>query len=590
METTPNTNAPYAKLYLVGQIAKPHLTPEALERLSPKWRQEWTDIKELRKLGYLTSHINAMVHTPAHSCPSELRGVCRYKLSLSSEAIHHSSVAEGYNMRLLTACVWFFPLGITLLSIEVDESGNTLDKLTLGHRKMKQWPQFVQHSETLLSDSLLAPLAALSPQGNQLDKVFVSTGNLKMYQVVAIECGQPTDHLLYELGLSLPIGSSEDGGEEAPDPDYFHQLMTHNTVSDSANWKALAINDSYTLVYGGYQDKPTFSLELHAGSNFELIYMRCLFEHTFCYTRNDLFRSGKRRLNYQLPRELALMDRYYFYENFSHMFLPPLLYRAMACGLDLERERQELATQINALDAQRLNLITIVVGALALFSVAFDFYSLVINAFNDGDYSVPVALTALVVALMAVVGLSILVGRGRWSLNIRPLRKVNILCKGRVQLDKDNIRISQEARQHIDERHVSGRVSGSLFAQPFNLDTFLTKQLSTLLPINEQVADNGFVERTYHFDTPIGTTAVVDIKDLNDEERSTIHTAQRGTDTVREATSSRQFPTSYCTLILNPVAGKRHTYQLVTLHPGEPAPPDYNNPWWEQHVFVIYKP
>ena len=78
---------------------------------------------------------------------------------------------------------------------------------------------------------------------------------------------------------------------------------------------------------------------------FPLIYIRCIYEKTFCFSRNSAYRLGKAVDN--LSKEIADMEKYYFYNNISYNFLPEMLYNFIVRGIGLKEEREEISKQIN---------------------------------------------------------------------------------------------------------------------------------------------------------------------------------------------------------------------------------------------------
>ena len=72
--------------------------------------------------------------------------------------------------------------------------------------------------------------------------------------------------------------------------------------------------------------------------------IRCIYEKTFCFSRNSAYRLGDTVDN--LSKEIADMEKYYFYNNISYNFLPETLYDFMVRGIGLKGEREEISKQI----------------------------------------------------------------------------------------------------------------------------------------------------------------------------------------------------------------------------------------------------
>ena len=97
-----------------------------------------------------------------------------------------------------------------------------------------------------------------------------------------------------------------------------------------------------------------------------------------------------------LSEELSDMEKYYFYDNITYNFLPNMLYQAMAKGLGIKEEREELSKQIKERIKQenekekekeenRRDIITLFLSIFAVFSIAWDLCSIIKDAYT-GDY------------------------------------------------------------------------------------------------------------------------------------------------------------------------------------------------------------
>ena len=113
----------------------------------------------------------------------------------------------------------------------------------------------------------------------------------------------------------------------------------------------------------------------------------------------------------QWTQSFSRSEKYYFYNNFSYNFQPNLVYEAIAKGLDIRTEREELSKQVKerakeeetrrkeqmAIDNQRRkdleevrrkkeenrrSLITIVLSAFAVISILCDLNSLIKDAYT----------------------------------------------------------------------------------------------------------------------------------------------------------------------------------------------------------------
>ena len=273
-------------------------------------------------------------------------------------------------MKIQKVHLYFFPLNIVLFAIEIDDTESTVDgDFTHAHHVLRTW-QWDNFSKTTKEqfEKALCPLKQLLPN-NDIGGLISEGNKLKLFQVVQIDNAERyTNKLLYEIASCSPVGAVGSGGDMAPARDYYNSIIQTNMVSTFNNWKGLALVDSFTVLGCNYNTWPFSNLYFH------LIYLRCLLEKEFCFSRNNAYRLNKAKGN--LLVEIAQMEKYYFYNNISHNFQPNLLYQAIAKGLDIKEERELLANQIKEKEETNNNLLFSIVSVFAVFSVAYDLYSI----------------------------------------------------------------------------------------------------------------------------------------------------------------------------------------------------------------------
>ena len=247
-----------------------------------------------------------------------------------------------------------------------------------------------------LGASAFSSLSSFLPAGD-FSLILGSGNKFKLYQVIEIETKEITDSLLYEIGTSSPIGCVGTNHQIAPSKSYFDNIMKTNIVSAFNDWKGLALMDSFTMISNA-EKREDWSWEQHFylwnNHYFQLIYLRALLEKTFCFSRNSAYRMDENTQN--LSQEVSDMERYYFYDKISYNFLPNLLYKAIAKGMELKEEREELSKQIKERTKQedekkkekeenRRDIITLGLSIFAVFSIAWDLCEIIKDAFT-GDY------------------------------------------------------------------------------------------------------------------------------------------------------------------------------------------------------------
>ena len=116
-------------------------------------------------------------------------------------------------------------------------------------------------------------------------------------------------------------------------------------------------------------------------------------QKTFLSNRNKLYRLGKKDKN--LTRDLSIMDKFYFYDTISFNFLPDIINKQMSKGLGIKEEQEELSVQIKESEARSKDVMIGIVSGFAIFSVAYDSYSL----FSEAESS----LFPLIMAILAII-------------------------------------------------------------------------------------------------------------------------------------------------------------------------------------------
>lgn len=307
---------------------------------------------------YYKAHLDAMLEAQDVTRPEFLNSVHHYineienvKTDNKVDNLITLSLKKGkfpdltpyeYTFKLCRLHLFFFPLDILLFAIEIDDTGTELDNLTAAHSSLMGYWDADSFKSKELSE-LMKPLTQYlnTANGNRLTK----DGNkLKLFQIVKVKASSIDDDLLYELGTSSPVGCVKHGirSDQKPSDSYFNSIINENKVSTFDNWKGLALMDSFTML--GKEE--SFDIDDCNYLYFPLIYLRCFFEKTFCFSRNNAYREDDKEINKTLPEDIELMEKYYFYDNISYNFQPNLLYKAMSKGLEIKEEREAISKQI----------------------------------------------------------------------------------------------------------------------------------------------------------------------------------------------------------------------------------------------------
>lgn len=339
--------------------------------------------------------------------------VCHYKMKLPNQSDNLIYLKNDdkeqfyYPCKVKSVRLWFFPYKLVLFSIDIEESAESFSDITLMHRKWKTWPSNYEEFHTRELDILLSPLTQLT-KNNDPSQITYSGTKIRQFQAIETEALTDEfevktikDELLYELGTFSDIGVVADSNPKRsfkPSTDYYNQIIRDNTLSVYSNWKALALNDSFTVL--AIDD---FFIKNEFEEDFELLYMRCLLEEFYCFDRNNLYREGKAVSPQKIESEIAYMEQHYFFDDMSYDFLPPIMYRTMAKGFDLQKDRDQLIQNVKQAlrDARQERNSSAVnfVQIFAIFSVVWTIHEMITKIFP----CVGGATSAIIALIIAVV-------------------------------------------------------------------------------------------------------------------------------------------------------------------------------------------
>ena len=342
----------YSHAFLVGSF-NGKVTPQELDK---EWeRVDNQDEYESICSIYYKGHVDAMLDVN-NSRPPFLKDVCHYKLSFDEINDNGENIVGKeiemkmkknmgkddfmYRFRLISLHLYFFQFSIVLLAIEIDDTGTDLNELTAAHSSLVK-------SSVYNRDEIKFAFSSITRFFSNPSSILKVGNKFKLYQVIEIDSENIDDRMIFEIGTSSPIGCVGTKHPMAPSEQYYDSIMRFNTVSAFNDWKGLALMDSFTMISNAEKHNDlTWDKHFYLWTNhyFQLIYLRCLFEKTFCFSQNIAYRMGESTPD--LSKMISDMERYYFYNKISYNFLPNLLYESMSKGMELKEERDELSKQI----------------------------------------------------------------------------------------------------------------------------------------------------------------------------------------------------------------------------------------------------
>ena len=399
----------YAHSFFVGSFnAKPQ--PQNLN--AEIWKKQVLPDKDYHELCsmYYRCHVDAMMEAEHQSRPDFLKQVQHYqcKVGQNVEMYLDKEKTKTHKFDLCNFHLYFFPLDVVLVGIEIDETGTDLNDLTKAHWRLANWKDYYKEFATESLNDVMVPLQQLI-YGEKTEDLIEEGNNMKVFQVVQTDDEQPNDALLYEIATYSPIGSVNGNTFQTPNKDYYEHIMKTNSISPFQNWKGLAMMDSFTVLAS-----KDFSVWPFMQCYYPLVFLRCVYEKTYCVSRNIAYRLNKAKGN--LLDEIAEMEKYYSYENISYNFLPTMLYRMMAQGMDIESDKREVSKQMKERiremrkqkaekEARNRSLALAFVSVFAVFSTAWGLFSLIKESKWFDGYQCCIARGLIVVALIMVFGL-----------------------------------------------------------------------------------------------------------------------------------------------------------------------------------------
>lgn len=355
---------------------------------------------------YYKSLVDSMVEAENQNRPSFLQSICHYSIDIDSKCEHPFSIyltkgrAEtpyDYTLCICKLHLYFFPHDIVLFALEIDDKGVDLNLMTLGHGSLINLKFGETGNEELYKK--MKPLLDLVDD-HEMKHIVKDGNNMKIFQIVEVEGKEPEDNMLFEIGTFIPIGAVGGTDGYSPSEKYFTQIINDNSISVFYNWKALALVDSFTVLGVDGYNKWTWE-----NLYFPLIYIRCIYEKTFCFSRNDMFRIDKKGKN--LNKEMMIMEKYYFYDDISYNFLPNMIYKSMSKGLGLKEEKNYLFKQIKEKADNNKSIWLSSLSALAVFSVCNTLSTNIKNLKNliwdVSDYDIIINVVMFGIALLVSV-------------------------------------------------------------------------------------------------------------------------------------------------------------------------------------------
>lgn len=397
------------------------LPPEALDSnglpyeidLSPEERRDMQTL-------FLEGFINSSHPDPAIRHKDVYAYIRQYKICINRPIpLFEPGHPQSMDIHIHVAAIRFFLFSPRLLIfvIEVNNDGRLLKEIALQNKIIRDVEHYAGKQLSIDFVRLYSPLLFLHnrvfpgtiPEGDysensrkQYIKLLYRGNKLKLFLTVRLAEsydnlleGYTLNELLYELGTCSPIGMMTDREDSGyPSDTYYNSLISQNTVSCFANWRALALMDTFCIVMKS--NNPDYSYKMWRGDYFEFIYINALFIKSFLIYINDKYKRSDASV--ALEDEFIAFDKVFNFHTISYNFLPQIVYAKIRKGLEIDEELQVLNEKIHffgekldRINEKRINHILLWLAVIAVFSAVNDalelFSKIAPDALKEGDYS-----------------------------------------------------------------------------------------------------------------------------------------------------------------------------------------------------------
>lgn len=217
----------------------------------------------------------------------------------------------------------------------------------------------------------------------------VYSGNkAKIFQ--HIQSDDITDERLFEYGSLLKYRSTNsDQAKDRPDKLYFEKTIKENRVAAFSNWSALALVDTFTIL-----GDDTCQWDIRIDGYFRFIYLNCLYQKIILFDINRAFRSSDNNIYLRKQLHKTVNNKHWYsFTQISYNFLPQMIFDAIDKGMELSKERENLAKLVEEASeqsekrAERLtNSLLTTLAIVSALSVLFDFSEFLNKYFSFTEF------------------------------------------------------------------------------------------------------------------------------------------------------------------------------------------------------------
>ena len=321
--------------YLCGVFSLKDNAFVSAGRLGSDWKP--SEYSKETICGYEQYYFPDFVHFCFGGCSKEDNAVGRY--SLKTEGEFHVSVGcrekvRSVGVRTPEILLFMFPFKMAQFAIRIELDTDNDDDITAAVAVMRNINRcknggLEEYCETALSP-IVEAFRSMNMESPAEDAKFdyrrlVENGNkLKIFQIACLGkdrwSSDNVDQLLFEIGTTAPIGSSDGKSVDSPSETFFKEMMSRDTLSVYNNWKALFLFDTTTIICG---DSPEWLLKNWTEDYFGMIYICQLYRRNYLFRLNRRFRFERENVGC-LENESVDFERRCCFHNISYNFLPEM--------------------------------------------------------------------------------------------------------------------------------------------------------------------------------------------------------------------------------------------------------------------------
>jgi hypothetical protein len=287
-----------------------------------------------------------------------------------------------YSIGILKSELYLFKeqIGLFSISIEIQEENKNLNDISNIISVVKNFDAELENGTLWhhwISKELLANTPLRSTDESIVSSDEYSGSKFKVYSVLDFEHErQERKSHLYDIATSSPLGAGFGRGFNAPDEQYFDQIMT-NRIAVFKNWEAVCLFDSFCCIGDKNLNEPGSVSYISWDYTYFRIYLYRLFFKYNLYRYNSMINEADSKKILLRDHFESFLNKY----NIGHIsfnFLGNELFNKTGHALELDKELITFRERINNFskvlqeerESKTNNLLQIVTVLSGLSSVA----------------------------------------------------------------------------------------------------------------------------------------------------------------------------------------------------------------------------